>query len=107
LAGLYALYVLGVSIFRPSWAPALPAEARTLREPDGTSGAVSLSVLVGIAVIVSVAFAKYRYPPTAPTDEVIVVSTSVGVGVAFFAAVINRLLKFGLLSRMAEKAVFV
>jgi TRAP-type mannitol/chloroaromatic compound transport system permease large subunit len=107
LAGLYALYVLGVSIFRPSWTPALPAEARTLREPNGTSGAVSLSVLVVIAVVVSVAFAKYRYPPSAPTDEVIVVSTSVGVGVAFFAAVINRLLKFGLLSRMAERAVFV
>jgi len=107
LAGLYALYVLAVSILRPAWVPALPAEARTLREPDGSSGATSLSVLVLIAVVVSVAFAKYRYPPEAPTDEVLVVSTSVGVGVAFFSAVINRLFKFGLLSRMAEKAVFV
>jgi tripartite ATP-independent transporter DctM subunit len=31
LTGLYAVYVLGVSVFRPTWAPALPREARTLR----------------------------------------------------------------------------
>src|SRR6187455_3334463 len=28
LAGLYALYVGGIAIFRPAWAPALPLEAR-------------------------------------------------------------------------------
>src|SRR6202011_198619 len=36
-----------------------------------------------------------------------VVATSVGVGVAFFAAVLNRIFKFGLLSRLAERVVFV
>jgi tripartite ATP-independent transporter DctM subunit len=30
LTGLYALFVLGVTLFRPGWAPALPREARTL-----------------------------------------------------------------------------
>jgi len=30
LTGLYATYVIGIAIFRPSWVPALPAEARTL-----------------------------------------------------------------------------
>jgi tripartite ATP-independent transporter DctM subunit len=35
LAGLYALYALGVCTVKPKWAPALPAEARTLREPSG------------------------------------------------------------------------
>src|SRR6187455_2586547 len=45
LAALYAVYVIGVSIFKPGWAPALPLEARTLREPDGTSGNRSLLVL--------------------------------------------------------------
>ena len=42
-------------------------------------------------------------PPDAPLDELLVVSTCVGVGVAFFAAVINRMLKLGLLSRIAER----
>jgi tripartite ATP-independent transporter DctM subunit len=31
LTGFYAAYVLGVAVFRPKWAPALPPEARTLR----------------------------------------------------------------------------
>src|SRR6266850_1664611 len=30
LTGLYALYILGVALFRPKWVPALPLEARTL-----------------------------------------------------------------------------
>jgi len=33
LAGLYALYALIVTLIKPKWAPALPQEARTLREP--------------------------------------------------------------------------
>src|SRR6186713_3396040 len=33
LAGFYALYVLGTTIVKPEWAPALPPEARKLREP--------------------------------------------------------------------------
>jgi GntP family gluconate:H+ symporter len=41
------------------------------------------------------------------TDEVIVVSMCVGVGVAFVLAVINKVFKLGLLSRMAERVTFV
>jgi tripartite ATP-independent transporter DctM subunit len=37
----------------------------------------------------------------------LVVATSVGTGVAFFAAVLNRVFKVGLLSRLAERVVFV
>src|SRR4051794_8882338 len=33
LAGLYALYTLGTTLAKPNWAPALPIEARSLREP--------------------------------------------------------------------------
>src|SRR4051812_11777350 len=87
LACIYATYAIGVSVFRPQWAPALPLEARTLREPDGSPGTRSLLVLTIIAVICAWAFAHFRYGPDDPTDEMIVVSTSVGAGVAFFAAV--------------------
>ncbi|MGE5739493.1 MAG: TRAP transporter large permease [Betaproteobacteria bacterium] len=106
LAGLYALYVLGATFVRPNWAPALPIEARTLREPDGSSGVRSLIVLVVIAVVSAVLYAKLRMAAS-PLDETLVIATSVGTGVAFFAAVLNRLLKFGLLSRIAERVVFV
>jgi TRAP-type mannitol/chloroaromatic compound transport system permease large subunit len=106
LAGLYALYVLGTTFARPQWAPALPLEARTMREPDGGSGVRSLGVLVVIAVVAAVAYAKWKMADRA-LDETLVIATSVGTGVAFFAAVVNRLLKFGLLSMIAERVVFV
>ena len=120
LAGLYALYVVGVSIFKPHWVPALPIEARVFREPNGTSGVVSLLVLVVLSVIAAVAFAK-NVGPIADAlrgvvgkkfelnglDEIIVVSASVGVGLAYIAALLNKVLKFGLLSKIAERVVFV
>ena len=106
LACIYALYVLGTTIAKPHWAPALPPEARTMREPDGSSGTPSLIVLVVIAVIAAVVYAKWRMAGV-PLDETLVIATSVGTGVAFLAAVVNRLLKFGLLSKIAERVVFV
>jgi TRAP-type mannitol/chloroaromatic compound transport system permease large subunit len=108
LAGLYAIYVLGVTLLRPAWAPALPVEARTFREPNGSSGTPSLAVLVVVAVAAAVGFAHWHYPePNPPIDELLVLSTAAGVGVAFFASVINHVTKLGLLSRMAERVTFV
>src|SRR5437660_911978 len=107
LAGLYAVYALGITLVKPAWAPALPQEARTLREPDGTSGTRSLVVLVLVATAAAIGFAKYKYGPDGPTDEMLVVSTAVGVGVAFAASVINHFAKLGLLSRIAERVTFV
>jgi TRAP-type mannitol/chloroaromatic compound transport system permease large subunit len=108
LAGLYALYAVGIAVFRPSWAPALPVEARTFREPSGSSGTPSLIVLAIIAVLAAVAFAHFHYPqPDPPIDELLVLSTAVGVGVAFAASVANHVFKIGLLSRIAERVTFV
>jgi len=107
LAGLYALYTLGVCSTKPKWAPAIPEEARTLREPSGATGTRSLLGLAIVSVIGAVAFAKWYLPQETPTDEMIVIATCFGTGLAFFAAVINHLLKFGLLSRLAERVTFV
>src|ERR1043165_5628329 len=88
LAGLYGVYAVGIAVFRPSWAPALPVEARTFREPNGSSGTPSLIVLLVIAVAAGVAFAHFHYPqPDPPIDELLVLSTAVGVGVGFAALV--------------------
>ena len=120
LAGLYASYVAGVAIFKPTWAPALPLEARVFREPGGSSGIPSLLVIVAISIAISVGFAKnvsaigdLMQPLIGKKfslnglDELIVVSTAVGVGLAFIAAHINNWLKIGLLSKIAERVVFV
>ena len=107
LTGLYLAYVVGVALLKPAWAPALPAEARVFCEPNGSSGVPSLVVLAIIAIATSVAFSKYYYAPDAPLDEVLVVSTTVGVGIAFVAAVLNHVLKLGLLSQIAMRVTFV
>ncbi|MCX7178353.1 MAG: TRAP transporter large permease subunit [Proteobacteria bacterium] len=106
LAGLYALYVLGVTILKPQWAPALPLEARTIKEDDGSSGLKSVAVLTLISVVAAVVFAK-TYKADAPTDERLIISMSVGIGVAFLLSVINTAMKLNLLSRMAAKVTFV
>jgi len=106
LTALYAGYVLVVTLSRPNWAPALPKEARTIREPDGSPGLRSLLVLFVLSVAAAVLFAKTKGAPM-PTDETIVVSMCVGVGVAFGLAVLNRLAKLHLLSVMAERVTFV
>src|SRR4030095_8738025 len=50
LTGLYILYVLVASILRPEWAPALPKEARTIREDSGSGGTRSLLLLTVVSV---------------------------------------------------------
>jgi TRAP-type mannitol/chloroaromatic compound transport system permease large subunit len=106
LTALYTLYVVGVTILRPTWAPALPAEARTIREPDGSAGLRSLLVLFLVSVACAIAWGQTR-PATTATDEAIVTSMCIGVGLAFVLAVVNKVLKLGLLSRMAERVTFV
>ena len=106
LTGLYAGYIFLVSLVKPAYVPALPLEARTIREDDGSAGLRSVLGLVAVSAGAAVAFGKSR-PAEAPFDETVVVSMCVGVGVAFFLAVINRTTKMGLLSRMAERVTFV
>ena len=107
LTGLYVVYVAVVAIFRPSLAPAMPPEARTLREPDGASGLRSLALLTVVAGAGAWLFASQVYRADAPRDEIVVVSAMAGIGIAFVAAMVNRIFGIGLLSRMAERVTFV
>ena len=106
LTGLYLGYVLLMTLFMPKTAPALPPEARVFREPSGKTGGISLLVLSIISVGSAVYWAMSQ-PENKPTDELIVVAMSVGMAVAFTAAVANRITRMGLLSKMAEKVTFV
>jgi len=110
LAGLYAGYTMLVSVFKPAWVPALPPEARTLREADGSTGNRSLGVLTLIAIAAAVAFWQIYYNrmnPDVAIDIRLVICVSVGTAVAFVVAVLNKVLKLGLLSRLAERVTFV
>jgi TRAP-type mannitol/chloroaromatic compound transport system permease large subunit len=110
LAGLYTLYAAGVAFVKPAWAPALPPEARRLREPSGASGTISVAVIVVLAVIAAVLFDHYYYVPKYPEaalDERLVVAAGAGAAFAFAGALVNRYARLGLLSRLAEQVVFV
>ncbi len=117
LTGLYVGYVVLVAMIKPQWAPALPAEARTIREDDGKAGLLSLLILTIISTGAAVALGKnyaqviawWKNTAVAPvaTDETIVVAMCAGVMLAFVIAVINKVTRLGLLSRMAERVTFV
>jgi TRAP-type mannitol/chloroaromatic compound transport system permease large subunit len=117
LMGMYAGYVILLAFIKPQWVPALPPEARTLREPNGRSGMFSLTVLTILCVIVAVYVGEHyaqiqsalsgKQVDSVPTDEIIVVSMCGGVILALVAALINKVTGMGLLSRMAERVTFV
>ena len=106
LTGLYAGFIFLVSLVKPAYVPALPLEARTIREDNGSAGLPSVVALVVVSTAAAITFAKTR-PAEMALDETIVVSMCVGVGLAFALAVVNRVTKLGLLSRMAERVTFV
>jgi TRAP-type mannitol/chloroaromatic compound transport system permease large subunit len=117
LTAMYAGYVILVAIFRPTWVPALPLEARTIREDDGKSGLLSLLILTIVTTSVAVYFGEHyanvyswfkgELVEKVATDETIVVSMCAGVMLAFVIAVVNKVTRLGLLSRMAERVTFV
>ncbi len=117
LTGMYVGYVILLTFIRPHWVPALPIEARTIREDNGTSGLRSLGILTLISTALAVTlgqnYARFsnwvsgNAALTVPTDETIVVSLCAGVILAFVIALINKVTRLGLLSRMAERVTFV
>ncbi|WP_296445907.1 TRAP transporter large permease [Rhodoferax sp. UBA5149] len=117
LTALYVGYVVLLTFIRPAWVPALPPEARTIREDNGKSGLRSLLILTIVSTAVAVylgqhyaqvvSWFKGEAVLTVATDETIVVSLCVGVTLAFVMALINKATRLGLLSRMAERVTFV
>ena len=116
LVSLYLLFIVVVALVKPGWVPALPPEARIYSEPNGASGHRSLVLLLAICAAVSVAWAQIhesvmnpwlgRELP-APRDEVFILSTTIGAFLALGLALVNRLFKIGLLSRLTERVTFV
>ena len=107
LTAMYALFIFGISIFKPQALPALPLEARNLRQDNGDSGAQSLFVLIGTTIGISYLFGKFYLGTTTKlaSDEIGIYSGVVGVAFALSAAILNRKFQLDLLSRMAEKVV--
>src|SRR3954468_691954 len=108
LAGLYAGYVVLVTLLFPKLAPGLPVEAIEYREDDGGRGLVSLAALFVASSVVAV-FAM-RGSATRGADYVVILMF-VGIVFAFCVAVVNwlcdRMLGHRFLSRLAQQVTFV
>lgn len=117
LAVMYVGFIAVIAIFRPSMVPALPPEARTIREDNGQSGLLSLLILTvvssGVAIYLGQNYAQFlswfkgESITTVAKDETIVVAMCAGVTLAFVIASINKVMRMGLLSRIAERVTFV
>jgi len=116
LVGLYLLFIAVVALVKPAWVPALPQEARIYREPNGASGHKSLLALLAICAVAGWAWSQVhgqiinpmvgRERP-APGDEVFIMSMTMASFLALALALVNRVTRMGLLSRLAEQVTFV
>ncbi|MFA6157503.1 TRAP transporter large permease subunit [Mesorhizobium sp.] len=100
LTGLYASYILLVSIFRPKLVPALPLEARTL-------GHGVTSLLVALVATAAISYAAYRYLAPAHGDDADILGACIGVVLIYIAAIADRRLNINMMSRLAQQVVIV
>ena len=116
LVGLYLLFIFAVAIIKPDWMPALPKEARIYTEPNGSSGHKSLVILLALSVAAGFGWSTVHdaymnqwlgRTGVAPGDERFIMSVTLGTVFALIAAVLNRVLRIRLLSRLCEQVTFV
>ncbi len=99
IVALYCLYIFAISLVRPGWVPALPAEARTL-------GGGSLSLLVTLVAGVCICLVTYHTLFAQLRYEVRLVSAiTIAALFAYLIAALNRRLGLSLLSRLAEHVI--
>ena len=116
LVGLYLLFIMCLTVVRPSWVPALPPEARIYKEPDGSGGYRSLIALLAICAAAGYGWSQAHDSVLGPMlertnpaarDEVIILSMTVASLLALVLALVNRKTGLGLLSKLAEQVTFV
>ena len=116
LVGLYVLFIVVVAIFKPAMTPALPPEALIYKEDNGSSGHKSLLFLVLICATVGFAWAHVHNglmtrwlerSTESPADEIVVLSLTLASLTGLALALLNRMVKLNLLSRLAEQVTFV
>lgn len=105
----YVAYVFLLAIFKPKSVPALPPEARTFVEKDGSRGLRSLLALTLIAGAFSYFGSRYYFSTQemVPLDESIVIVLLLWGIAAFVMALVNKVFRLGLLSQIAERVTFV
>jgi TRAP-type mannitol/chloroaromatic compound transport system permease large subunit len=100
LTSLYVGYVFLVSIFRPSWVPALPLEARTL-------GHGVTSLLLAVLVCIGIGYGAHVWLSPTQGANADILGAAVGVLVIYAYAVVDKTMKFNTMSRLAQQVIIV
>ncbi|MEH6788527.1 MAG: TRAP transporter large permease subunit [Paracoccus sp. (in: a-proteobacteria)] len=100
LTGIYLGYVFVMSIIRPHSVPALPKEARTL-------GSGVMSLLVALAGTVAVFWLSWKWLYPTQGNDADILAAALAVIVVYVVAVIDKSLKIGLMSRLAQQVIIV
>jgi TRAP-type mannitol/chloroaromatic compound transport system permease large subunit len=100
LTGLYMSYVLIMTIIKPNSMPALPLEARTLG-----SGVTSLVVALVVAVAIAYGANRILIPHYGQNADIW--GATIGIIVIYVAAILDKGLKIGLMSRLAQQVIIV
>src|SRR5690625_396698 len=107
LTAAYIIYVLVIALLRPSAVPPIPAEGRIYKEPNGGAGYPSLIILTIIAAVAGYFGVRHFERPGMALDEKIVIAILLWGGILFIAAVIDKLLRLNMLSRLCKQVTFV
>ena len=100
LTGMYIGYIFALSIFKPHTVPALPPEARTLG-----SGVTSLIVALVFCVALSYGAHLWLYESQGPNADIL--GAVVGVLVIYVVAIVDKSMKLGIMSRLAQQVIIV
>jgi TRAP-type mannitol/chloroaromatic compound transport system permease large subunit len=100
LTGLYALFILIMSIVRPKWVPALPLEARTL-------GSGVTSLVVALIATCAIAYGSYQWLEPRYGGNAGIWAMVVATIVIYLAAILDRSLKLKLMSRLTQQVIIV
>jgi TRAP-type mannitol/chloroaromatic compound transport system permease large subunit len=100
LTGLYMGYVLLMTIIKPNSMPALPLEARTL-------GSGVMSLVVALIVAVAIAYGANRILIPHYGQNADIWGATIAIIVIYIAAIVDKGLKTGLMSRLAQQVVIV
>ena len=100
LTCLYVGYVFGRTVLNSKCAPALPPEARQIKEDDGSAGYTSLLVLVVAVTAASWALTHFLHWEA-------IWAISLSSLVAYVFALANRAFNLGVISRLGQQVVIV
>ncbi|MGB8813843.1 MAG: TRAP transporter large permease subunit [Paracoccaceae bacterium] len=100
LTGFYLGYVMLVSIFRPHLVPALPKEARTL-------GSGVTSFLVALVAVGLMAYVAQHFLTPQLGQDAGLIGFTLGVGVIYVVAMLDKGLKINMMSRLAQQVIIV